>query len=442
MSRSGEVKSIDCTSCGAGLEILGGGRVTTHVCPYCGAMLDALENYRVLEKFSTLGRPASPFAIGQSGEVGGVRWQIIGTLGMRETAGTGTWYWTEHLLYSPTHGYTWLTVENGHLIWTRRYRKRVSPAWISTAQVEAAETPPRCHSGGESYRYYETSVAEIVFAEGEFTWCPKKGDRTTTVSMLSDLSMIDYVASASEREIERSTYLARAETLAAFGVEVEEGPTGVHPLQPFVPGPNDRFLARLGTGFAALCLVLGLYMSGSGHQILAETRLLAAELPAEIPLEIDAAGRLVQLRLFGDRRQNWAWIGIELTDPEDQPVFVSGAEISYYSGYDDGAWSENNETAYFSFRAPTAGTYTLGLDVEEAGVDEVANAATAEARSDFGFGNDGRGSGLYLFILAGAFALVAGWFAARRPLHEKLRWRGSDWEDDDDDDMTAERRAA
>ena len=48
--KSPELKSVDCTSCGAGLDILGGGRVTTHICPYCGSELDAQDSYKVLRK--------------------------------------------------------------------------------------------------------------------------------------------------------------------------------------------------------------------------------------------------------------------------------------------------------------------------------------------------------------------------------------------------------
>ena len=44
MSLGPHLKSIDCTACGAGLDILGGGRVTVHICPYCGTALDALDS--------------------------------------------------------------------------------------------------------------------------------------------------------------------------------------------------------------------------------------------------------------------------------------------------------------------------------------------------------------------------------------------------------------
>lgn len=44
MSLAPELKSINCTACGARLDVLGGGRVTTHVCASCGSALDTLDS--------------------------------------------------------------------------------------------------------------------------------------------------------------------------------------------------------------------------------------------------------------------------------------------------------------------------------------------------------------------------------------------------------------
>ena len=63
--------SINCTQCGAGLTVLGGGRVRTHVCSYCGAQLDVQDGFRVIAQFIDMERPKSPFDIGMEGELWG-----------------------------------------------------------------------------------------------------------------------------------------------------------------------------------------------------------------------------------------------------------------------------------------------------------------------------------------------------------------------------------
>ena len=43
-----KLRFINCTSCGASQNILGGGRVKVQVCPYCGSALDAQKDFRVI----------------------------------------------------------------------------------------------------------------------------------------------------------------------------------------------------------------------------------------------------------------------------------------------------------------------------------------------------------------------------------------------------------
>ena len=51
----GEVAAVSCPSCGAGLMALGGGRVVLQVCAHCGAALDAVDNYRLLNRLHAAG---------------------------------------------------------------------------------------------------------------------------------------------------------------------------------------------------------------------------------------------------------------------------------------------------------------------------------------------------------------------------------------------------
>ena len=52
--------------------MLGGGRVKTHICSYCGAELDAQDDYKVIQQFRDMVRPGSPLSIlGMTGEIWG-----------------------------------------------------------------------------------------------------------------------------------------------------------------------------------------------------------------------------------------------------------------------------------------------------------------------------------------------------------------------------------
>ncbi|MCF6431579.1 DUF4178 domain-containing protein [Leisingera sp. MMG026] len=444
MTRNAELKAVNCTSCGAGLDILGGGRVTVHICPYCGTELDALDNYRAVRTFNDIKRPISPFAIGMTGTLFGADYTVIGTLQHEERWGVRTWIWVDHQLFSPTHGYAWLTIEDGHLVFTRRYRR---PVWMSVHWVERSEHRPKVHAGSRTFQYYGTSTSRITFAEGEFTWSPKKGEKTTTVTALADDAMLSFAQTGSERETWLSQYLPAGDAEAGFGIQTGLKPHGTHPLQPFKTGPDFDFIKWASAACAVVCLIIGMNLQGrSGEVALKRTVLTAADLPAELPVIVSEAGKLTRIRLAGNTNNSWAFVGIELTDPEDEPVFQAGRTVEYYHGRSsDGNWSEGDNKAQLTFRPLMAGTYTLSLEVEESGHwTELSYPQSTQARPKTAAQNrpalskltvsakSGLSSGLYMGFLAIAFGLLAGQGFLRAWWHRKARWRGSDWVEDDD----------
>ena len=434
MRDPGQVHAIQCTNCGAGLDVLGGGRVTTHVCSYCGSALDALDNYCVLTRFSEMTRPATPLRIGDTGQLMGQGWQIIGILGLCETWAGKSWTWTDHLLFSPTHGYAWLTLEDGHLIVTRRWRKAVSPGWMSSAQVERANTRPGADSDGEHFRYYETSTARIAFAEGEFTWRPRQEDTSTTVSLLGPRTSLAYVDNGQEREIERSWYLPQAAVWDSFGVAVADRPgiAGPHPLQPARVPADTGFLIATSAVFAAVCAVLSVvFLAMGGRDVLPPTPVDLRTLPTEITFDLTETAGLAQLRFHGDLANNtWAWIGATLTDPEDVPLFEAGRELGYYSGRDsEGHWVEDNRDTTVLFHPTEVGTYTLELDIPEGGLGEASDGAVlGSLRVSV---REGASSARPPLVLMVIFIVIAIGLFLWRQSAEARRWAGSDWEDDD-----------
>lgn len=130
---SGTLTTVNCTSCGAGLDVLGGGRVKTHVCPYCAAALDAQDDYKVVARYRDLPRPDSPFRIGATGQIDGVEFTVIGTMEWTERWKSDVWTWVDHQVYSPTHGYGWLTWEDDHVTYSRKVRGSTNPGDLTPA---------------------------------------------------------------------------------------------------------------------------------------------------------------------------------------------------------------------------------------------------------------------------------------------------------------------
>jgi len=419
MTRNTSVSSINCTSCGAGLDVLGGGRVQTHVCGYCGAQLDAQDDYKVLQKFADLKRPNTPFRIGMTGKVRGVAYTVIGTLGFSERYNGEAWSWVDHQLFSPTHGYAFLTVEKGHFIFSRAYRKSTNPRWLAPSQIENMETPPSVSADGTRYRYYDTSNSEIVFAEGEFNWQPKIGDRSATLSFMSNDAVLAFSKTDTEEEIIRSTYPDQLEIAESFGLESVPALEGTHRLEPYNAGPHKGFVTKtlLYAMLACFCVYIGLLLS-NGRQTHMDT-FTTADLPMEIPLDVSQPNRIARLQLNANLQNSWDFLEIDVEGPDGETVFGTGRTISYYTGSD---WSEGSQRTNLRFRPAQAGPHKLLITLGE--TENASRTTTFTMRLSEGV------MVARWFLFAGLLFMLLWIFPAMRSAsHQRKRWAGWDWND-------------
>lgn len=425
--------AIRCPTCGAGLDILGGGRVTTHVCPYCASALDATESYRLLATYSGMPRAQSPLAIGMETTLDGVSWTIIGVLTLQEWDEDTPWTWVDHLLYSPTHGYCWLTLEDGHLTLTRRWRKGSSPGFIGQAKVGSSKHRPTARADDTTFTYYESTTGKILSIEGEFTWRPRPGDLEKSVSLLGPGRMLTFVESARETEVEMTTYPDQAALWASFGVSDPPRPKERHPLQirsQQVAGlPQGTFLKWASAVFSGLSFALTIvYALDHGHAVLYQT----AVPPFTLPFTLEATGRRTEIELTAFVPENtWVNMEPEVTDPEDQLLFAVSREVGVYSGTDsEGHWVEGSNSARVSFHPSLAGSYEIALDPPEIGLGDAMTGTPGAIPVQVTVRAD-RPSTLPPLVLAVAFAalaMTAHWIAAIRKAGDGP---GSDWEDDD-----------
>ncbi|MEJ6393763.1 DUF4178 domain-containing protein [Gymnodinialimonas sp. 2305UL16-5] len=425
MSATHGLSSINCTSCGAGLSVLGGGRVRSHVCGYCGSVLDTQDNYKVLDSIGKRNHPSSPVQIGMTLTLDGVLFTVIGTLGVVEQYGSSTWRWVEHQIYSPTHGYLWLNFEDGNLTFTRKIRDYNMGHWLSPSTVERAETPPVRAYQGERYKYYETSMTQIDFMEGEFNWVPKLGERKEVVSLLGPHAMLSLVRSATEREVELTRLLPRAETAADLGIEERAlGHAEPHPLTPFKQISEEPAIrkALLVTMVVALLLGLVFWMSG-GQRVLSTPDIPLASLPESYEFEIDNTAQLVRVQFDTAFQNQWAELAAEIVGPDGQPVIAGARTISYYSGRSGGeSWSEGSRRGSFLFRPTEPGTYRVR-------VEQLQGSSTDIGQFRVNVGQ-GKPVAFWLFWLAILSGLGFAGLIARRAAHASRRFAGSDWSDD------------
>jgi len=417
-SDTARLAAINCTSCGSPLPALAGHRAKALVCNYCGAVMDRHDDYRLLARYRDMPRPEGPFAIGMTGEVLGAEQTVVGIVGIRARIEGADYGWTNYQIYSPTHGYSWLTWSDGHLTHSRKTRD------MPEAGGRFAYKAPLA-AAGRTFLMYEQYVARIVYLEGELTWVPNLGDETTVIEAIDPPHAYSVALGGRETEFEFTTYLDRAETLAAFGVDDTFPRTWtVHGAQPFVVGPLQRAFSSAGKVFAPLTLVLalGFTVVGAGRQI-TESLVVDPVRGGSVVFPLNRPDRLAQVTLTANVVNSWTWYDMELTNEEtDETVAEFDGGIEYYQGYDsDGSWSEGSQTATFRFHPPAAGPYRL--TIANGDPQSAVLPVKVEVRENVMLSR-------YLFGLAAFFAAcwLSLWFREKR--FEAKRWGDDDDEDD------------
>lgn len=355
MTRTPEIRTLDCPNCGTGLPLHGGGRVLSMVCTSCGSTLSALEDFQAVGRFLEAERPDTPFEIGMSGEIDGVVFTVIGILGMVERDEGEEWRWVDHQLYSPTHGYAWLTVEGRVFQFTRRTRRGADPAWVSPTDPER-----KVRYRGKEMRLDEPGLWEVDYAAGEFSWIPRRGELSRVVSYRAGPQALTFSESVSgEREVELTHLLDSAATCAAFGIEPARAPRK--------PRSLGRFIGNTAGVSALVCLGIALAMMGGERDMGAVSNQAP---PFSFEIDVRRPGELVRLDLSSNVRNSWAAMGIEVTDDEDEVVFEVERGVEYYEGRDsEGSWTEGSGRASLTFRAPAAGVHTVSIGDFESQVD-------------------------------------------------------------------------
>ncbi len=365
------LKTINCTQCGAGLSVLGGGRVRAQVCGYCGTVMDTQENYALLDQYRNMERPSSPFHIGMTGRMKGVEFTIIGMLGNEMQEDGETYSWVDHQIYSPTHGYCWLT-------WTADERKVTFTRRVRGMADRSDHN--RVGLLGRRFWITEKYISRLTFCEGEFTWPPVVGEETAVTEARDGGDLLTVTRSANGDDQAEIEYTLTEEfdalaTIHAFGGEVPAWASHYT----FGRGARERgsrfgWVGMLVPG-AAVALVMSILSIALMYAL--ETDLAKREFasdpgPHEMTFEVASTERVHGIELYTPVSNNWAYYDISLTqiDEDESEIDLAelGREIGYYfGGSGDDKWTEGSRYATIGFRPPAPGEYALEIVRSEQG---------------------------------------------------------------------------
>lgn len=412
------VRSISCTECAAPLHLHGGHKVRTLTCSYCGSVLDMRDEYKVLHSFLNRRRPPAPFELGASAELRGVQFTIIGLIEFQTADCSG---WLEYSLYSPTHGYAWLEIENGHFVLSHRVRDAPLTA-VPTARKQTFK------ARGRTFEVFERYSAKITYVEGELTWIARAGDAVLITDAVDPPFVYSIERTAEEEEYSFGEYIEAQTVYAAFGIkDAPPKPSGVHPAAPFRESGITAAMSRAAMFFVPLALGLSLYalLWGNGAPLLStdiSTEQFTAGSQTET-FDVSDANSLLQLELHSQLNNAWAWFEVEILK-DSEVVYSLGKQISYYSGYDGGEhWSEGNQSAKAYFKLPQAGTYALSVT----GVGGTGERGTTPQNASLRVSvREGVVVGRYFLALLVITSLAFAWRHLARLIFETRRWQDDD----------------
>ena len=181
---------------------------------------------------------------------------------------------------------------------------------------------------------------------------------------------------------------------------------------------------------AAMLLQAFFVLFSSGKLLLRQDFTFEPQPGAEVQtreFEISGKPRKIAVKNRTSLDNNWIGLDMVLVNKNTGAAWQAGRELSFYSGYDDGRWTEGSRDDEIVFLNIPAGTYYLTLDPDMAQDKPVAVRDTLEVRT--------AGAGWSNFVLVMIFIIIFPVFSAmRHAAFEARRWAESDHAPESADD--------
>jgi hypothetical protein len=369
------VRAVNCSSCGAAIELRGLAWTRTVACAQCGAVLDAKDpNLRVLQRAEERMTVKPLIPLGTRGEWRGAPYDVIG-LQQRTIYVDGDEYsWREYLLFNPYRGFRYLTEYDGH--WNDVVPLPGIPV------VEGAGARSSVRQDGTSFRLFQTAHARTTFIAGEFPWEVRAGDSADVRDYVAPPHVLSAESTDNETTWSRGTYVEPQAVWRAFGLQgTPRPPVGIYANQ---PSPYAGGVGSWWRAFGALALVCLLALVGreitarrsrvyEGRFQLAPAPAFARAVNADTtvvgtPLvtprfTVPGASGNVVVETEADVSDEWLYLQYTLVDETTGRAWPFGREVAYYSGVDgDGSWSEGRRRDRVTLGPVPGGRYVLRVE--------------------------------------------------------------------------------
>lgn len=352
-------RRLECSKCGAPIELFAPGSAERVACAYCGALLDVRGKWLGAYASDERARAAVQLPLGSEGTLRGERMRVIGYLRKSCVVEDELYGWDEYLL-ATERGFAWLSIENGHCT-----------LYVDAVRSEVVETGDRATYRGKTFHLFSDVVARVDAIVGEFTYQVTLGESVGSREYIAPPSSISVERTGKEISCSAGTYVKTSEVFAAFGAPHRApAPIGVGTLEP-VPWPHVGLTGVVL--FALLAFVQVLLFVRASDDTLARGALV---LPTSSFSATGGAGEpgvtlidgivvprttILAVELTAQNLVNgWIESNIALVNRDTGDIFEMSATAERYSGVTDGeAWSEGETSPRVTASRVPPGRYLL-----------------------------------------------------------------------------------
>lgn len=379
------VKSFSCPNCAGSVNIRAIGSSINVVCHYCSSIIDTNdENYKVVDTFTNKIKRRQVIGLGERGELFGTLWEVIGYMERVEQSGTYTW--SEYLLFNPLKGFRWLTEYAGHwsFVTTVKDNPELHPP-VGNLKGTTLINPDYAWFKNRQYSLFSSGTAKVTFVIGEFYWQVRIGE---TVNMQEFIAPPETLTlEKNSEEINWSVgFYTNADTIkTAFRVETMPFQNGIAPNQPSPLG--EEIVTKVKKywkyfSYAILLIQIG-FCLGTKTEVVYKGQMEFTPYDTQKtkvtpPFEIKDSTTTLEISYTSPVSNSWLEIGTDLVNDENGDTVEFEQGIEYYSGTDsDGAWSEGSTSTSEKLPSISKGKYHLNVEVSGPTLAKAANDSSS-----------------------------------------------------------------
>lgn len=362
--RSPFVKSFTCKNCGAAVTIRNSRDSVIAFCESCGASIGLTDpNLKILGKAKQKVNYEPMIPLGTRGKLQGIEWEAIGYLRRRDMESSYTW--EEYLLFNPYHGYRWLTHAQGH--WNFVTMLKEKPNVIKGLDSK------KIYYSKASYELFYRGRAQVDAVLGEFYWRVCLDETVEMEDYVHSPNMLSLEKDGSEQNWSLSEYMEPEVIRTAFKIKKAMPlKMGVAPNQPSKHAVHFRAIVSLWAIFSWVLILLQFVhvVTASNEQAFHQTYVYNQKMRSAIvtpAFELKHGLTNTSLQFNAPVSNTWISFDGQLVNDKTGETYPFNDTVEYYTGYDDGYWTEGSTERRELLSSIPEGTYYLDFDASAAG---------------------------------------------------------------------------